>query len=271
METTKIPETGYFNCPLMCNWLKENKVIEIIIGEGAHIEVVRRCDSILKFAAKNAQDYFFDAAMVDLIWRCQQGKHEETVRAVYKLIQDVMPDLSVDVIDLFFAKVEQTKIIDEKFLLFLKEFSIIAFHKQIYTNEQTWANEIESKSTSTNNDYTTDFDVFLNMQETLFINQIVQHISSTTHSTSLQYGMPLFWQLCIDSSDESQEKKQLSLTCLTEMFKQRFRKTNRLHYLALAINQLVNNTSLVHSSVVIRAVIESYTIDQNQRNAGEDD
>jgi len=70
METTKIPETGYFNCPLMCNWLKENKVIEIIIGEGAHIEVVRRCDSILKFAAKNAQDYFFDAAMVDLIWRC---------------------------------------------------------------------------------------------------------------------------------------------------------------------------------------------------------
>jgi hypothetical protein len=84
-----------------------------------------------------------------------------------------MPDLSVDVIDLFFAKVEQTKIIDEKFLLFLKEFSIIAFHKQIYTNEQTWANEIESKSTSTNNDYTTDFDVFLNMQETLFINQIV--------------------------------------------------------------------------------------------------
>jgi hypothetical protein len=83
--------------------------------------------------------------------------------------------------------------------------------------------------------------------------------------------MPLFWQLCIDSSDESQEKKQLSLTCLTEMFKQRFRKTNRLHYLALAINQLVNNTSLVHSSVVIRAVIESYTIDQNQRNAGEDD
>jgi|LauGreDrversion4_2_1035121.scaffolds.fasta_scaffold551264_1 hypothetical protein len=70
MESSKIPETGYFNCPLMCQWLKDNKVIEIILGEGAHIEIVKRCDSILRFAAKNAQDVFFDAAMVDLTWRC---------------------------------------------------------------------------------------------------------------------------------------------------------------------------------------------------------
>jgi hypothetical protein len=48
--------------------------------------------------------------------------------------------------------------------------------------------------------------------------------------------MPLFWSLCLDSSDESKEKKQLALACLTDMFKQGFRKMNRLHYLALAIN-----------------------------------
>jgi hypothetical protein len=54
----------------MCGWLKDNKVIEIILGEGAHIEIVKRCDSILKFVAKNAQDTFFDASMVDLTWRC---------------------------------------------------------------------------------------------------------------------------------------------------------------------------------------------------------
>jgi ubiquitin carboxyl-terminal hydrolase 9/24 len=70
MEVNKIPETGYFNCPLMCKWLKDNKVVEIILGEGAHIEIVKRCDTILRFVAKNAQDLFFDAAMVDLTWRC---------------------------------------------------------------------------------------------------------------------------------------------------------------------------------------------------------
>lgn len=70
LDSNKIPETGYFNCPRMCGWLKDNKVIEIILGEGAHIEIVKRCDSILKFVAKNAQDTFFDASMVDLTWRC---------------------------------------------------------------------------------------------------------------------------------------------------------------------------------------------------------
>jgi hypothetical protein len=64
----------------------------------------------------------------------------------------------------------------------------------------------------------------------------VQQVSSTEHTTAVQYGMPLFWSLCLDSSDESKEKKQLALACLTDMFKQGFRKMNRLHYLALAIN-----------------------------------
>jgi hypothetical protein len=73
--------------------------------------------------------------------------------------------------------------------------------------------------------------------------------------------MPVFWSLCLDSSDETRDKKQLALACLTDMFRQAFRKMNRLHYLALAIGQLKNNTSLVQSSQVIRAVIESYTID----------
>lgn len=70
IDVNKIPETGYFNIPLMCNWLKDNKVVEIILGEGAHIEIVKRSDSILKFAARYAQGDFFDAAMVDLTWRC---------------------------------------------------------------------------------------------------------------------------------------------------------------------------------------------------------
>jgi len=53
--------------------------------------------------------------------------------------------------------------------------------------------------------------------------------------------MPLFWQLSLDSSNENKDKKTLALNCLIEMFKQGFRKMNRLHYLALGINQLMNN------------------------------
>jgi len=97
------------------------------LGEGAHIEIVKRCDLILKFVAKHDKQNFYDAALVDLTWRCQLGKHEEMVRTVYKLIEEVIPLLSLDVINLFFAKVEQTQTFDEKFLLFLREFTCTAF------------------------------------------------------------------------------------------------------------------------------------------------
>jgi len=57
------------------------------------------------------------------------GKHEEMVRTVYKLIEEVVPKLNLEVINLFFTKIEQTQSFDEKFLLFLKEFSVHAFTK----------------------------------------------------------------------------------------------------------------------------------------------
>lgn len=132
MDSNKIAETGFLNTQNLCKWLKDERVIEIILGEGAHIEIVKRCDSILKFVAKNAQQLFFDASLVDLTWRCQLGKHEEMVRTVYKLIEEVVPSLELDVLDLYFTKVDQTKTFDEKFLLFLKEFSINAFQKQYH-------------------------------------------------------------------------------------------------------------------------------------------
>lgn len=54
MEANKVAETGYLTAPIMSQWLKENKIVEVILGEGAHIEIVKRCDTILKFVAKHS-------------------------------------------------------------------------------------------------------------------------------------------------------------------------------------------------------------------------
>lgn len=70
MEANKVAETGYLTAPIMSQWLKENKIVEVILGEGAHIEIVKRCDTILKFVAKHSDEQFFDASTVDLTWRC---------------------------------------------------------------------------------------------------------------------------------------------------------------------------------------------------------
>lgn len=64
-----------------------------------------------------------------MIWKCQQGKHEETVRVVYGLITDIALDLPAPLLDSLFqkiAEVPQTQY-TEMYLGFLKDFTIKAF------------------------------------------------------------------------------------------------------------------------------------------------
>lgn len=66
------------------------------------------------------------------MWKCQLGKHEEMVRTVYNLILEIMPFLSIEVIDLFYSKIEEIppQQYDEKFLVFLSEFTKLALSKR---------------------------------------------------------------------------------------------------------------------------------------------
>ena len=77
----------------MTEWLIDQKVPEIILGENAHVEIVKRCGPILKFLSKFGNDQGLGQDTVDLMWKCQLGKHEEMVRTVYNLIQEVLPGL----------------------------------------------------------------------------------------------------------------------------------------------------------------------------------
>ena len=107
VEYDTVEKAEFFTGKMMCEWFVSNKVIEIIFGEGSHIEIVKRSASVLKMLARYGQGVF-DQSTVDLIWRCQTGKHEEMVRTVYEVIVSILSSLSQDLIDMFFAKVKQT-------------------------------------------------------------------------------------------------------------------------------------------------------------------
>jgi hypothetical protein len=126
----------------MSQWLLDNKVMEIIFGTGTHIEIVKRSQPIIKFLARFAPASF-DDSIVDLVWRCQDGKHEEMVRTVYEVIEHVVPYLSLENVDKFFNKIRLETRIDEKYLLFLKQFTVNAMHKQIQEQENRWATHME--------------------------------------------------------------------------------------------------------------------------------
>jgi len=74
----------------------------------------------------------------DMIWNCQQGKHEETVRVVYALINEVVPNLPEPLLDNLFAKISSVPQdqYQEMYLDFLKEFTIRALGTSDSIKEQ---------------------------------------------------------------------------------------------------------------------------------------
>jgi|LauGreDrversion4_2_1035121.scaffolds.fasta_scaffold14831_4 hypothetical protein len=87
---------------ILKDWLLQNRVLDIVFGENTHIEIVKRGGCILKFLAKLNS---LPEESVDLIWRCQQGKHAEMVRVVYSIIQELVPSIDVRYVDNFFLRI----------------------------------------------------------------------------------------------------------------------------------------------------------------------
>jgi hypothetical protein len=73
-------------------WILDQKVLDIIFGENTHVEIVKRSSSLIMFLAKEGA---LPNEVVDLVWRCQIGKHEDMVRVVYSTIQEILPELTV--------------------------------------------------------------------------------------------------------------------------------------------------------------------------------
>ena len=96
----KVPK--WLNAEALKDWILEKKILEIVLGDNTHLEIVKRSGCILKFLAK--QDAL-PQETIDLIWKSQLGKHEEMVRVIYNMIQDLVPHIHIQYIDLFYQKI----------------------------------------------------------------------------------------------------------------------------------------------------------------------
>ena len=68
-EQNKVKPSEFLTIENFRDWISDNKVLEIILGGNAHIEIVKRCGPILKFMSEYGQGRF-DASTVALVWKC---------------------------------------------------------------------------------------------------------------------------------------------------------------------------------------------------------
>ena len=67
----------------MVEWIKKEKLIEYLLSDSSHGELIKRASQILKFMGEQNA---LDDEILNLLWKCQEGKHEETVRIVFESI-----------------------------------------------------------------------------------------------------------------------------------------------------------------------------------------
>ena len=123
-QKRKVEPAKFLTTGALRRYLMSNKVLEVVLGENSHPEIVKRCGPILIFIIKYGQGCF-DESCVSIVWRCQEGKHEEMVRIVYALIQEISGHLNINLLNEFFERIRTVpqKMYDEKFLTFLKELT----------------------------------------------------------------------------------------------------------------------------------------------------
>ncbi len=78
----------------LVEWILRNNLLGLLLNENAHSEVVKRASHILLFLAQQSA---MTNEHIELLWRCQQDKHEDIIRVVYDTIRDLIPHLTLDV------------------------------------------------------------------------------------------------------------------------------------------------------------------------------
>lgn len=87
-----------FTSDYLAEWIIKNNILGIILNENAHAELVKRTSYVLIYLAKKK---LITKDIIELLWKCQQDKHEDIIRVVYDTIGDIVDYISNEVRKIF--------------------------------------------------------------------------------------------------------------------------------------------------------------------------
>lgn len=83
----------FVDLEFLSDWIIKNNIIDIILGENAHDEIIKRSNPLwtLLIKTKKLSDEY-----IKKLWNCTQEKHEAIVYVVYDLIIELSHEFSSD-------------------------------------------------------------------------------------------------------------------------------------------------------------------------------
>ena len=223
----------------LCRWIYDNKLVEYLLSDSSHVELIKRSGSILRFLSSNKQ---LTKDHLELLWKWQDGKHEANVLGVFETIIEIWADLSVESLDFIFSKIVliPTKKYNEHTLNFLKDFTTNAL--QVYKNsERTELIEISSDDED-------------NKQQEIYLENAKSYVDGNEIDGANQmqdYGLSIIYEI----AQQNGPLNAPALKALLELLKHRWCESFRMRYILNCIRNLRNGVAAYQSIATIISIL----------------
>jgi hypothetical protein len=218
----------------LCKWIQENHLLEYLLGESSHIEVIKRSTSVLKFLSHNRQ---LTKEHLDLLWKCQEDKHEATVLGVYETINDITLDLDKDALDYIFTKIESIplKKYNEQTVNFVRDFTSNACRvaKQSVSKDLVELSSDGEEEEEKNNEY------YLENAK-----GIVEGTVEPPKNSNSEYGLPILYELMQQNTELGSHAQK----ALLDILKYNYFNLFKMPYILKAIKNMRDGVA-VHQSL----------------------
>ena len=105
---------------LLVKTLSELSFVEIILGENANVELLRKVEPIFNFLLKYDK---FEAKHVELLWKCCTEKHEEIMITSCSLLSNLITSLPYSLLQVLFSFIEKTTNHSELMVKFIEQYT----------------------------------------------------------------------------------------------------------------------------------------------------
>lgn len=225
----------------LCKWINDNKLVEYLLGDSSHVEVIKRSTTVLRFLSHNQQ---LTKGHLDLLWGALEDKHEATVLGVFETINEIVDDLNTKQIDYLFTKIQSIPIkkYNEQTVKFVKEFTIKAFKVCKSANQKEL---IDVDSDNEEEGKTNQF----------YLDNAKGILDGTVEEPPFdipQYGLPILFEILHQGNELGSQTRQAFI----EMLKMRFSDSFRVSYILKCIKNLQNGVAVYQSLSIISSIFQ---------------
>ena len=214
----------------------EVTLLDIILGENAHAEVLRKIEPVFLFLLKFDK---FEAKHVELIWKCCNEKHEDIKRICFSLLGNMINNMSYPLLQELFSCIEKTATHSELSVKFLELFT----------------NNVITK-------------IFYNKEVKIPVNGVISiggNIRTKTEPIKYKlFNLDLFWMLVLDSSNVTEKIKGQAMNALIGILNKHPNLAEP--FVAKALESIGKETSIARClQMLVELDFASYYIVQDQR------